>query len=149
MQPLDFCNLAERLIAREKNPEGYRSAISRAYYAAFLQAVDFLERMSVYLIGVNKHEQATNFLCAAGDPDINGAGMMLGDLRDIRNLADYELTRKDVETEAKAQQCVDNARDIIAKLNGCRIDPTRFAAVTAHVRARVATLRGLPPPSAP
>jgi uncharacterized protein (UPF0332 family) len=35
MRPHDFWRLADRLIANEKNPEGFRSAISRAYYAAF------------------------------------------------------------------------------------------------------------------
>ena len=149
MQPFDFCNLAERLIAREKNAEGFRSAISRAYYAAYLQAVDFLERMPVHLIGDSKHFQATTFLSDTGDADIDAVGVLLGIIRDDRNVADYDLARKDVETEAKAQECLDNAREIIAKLNGCRIDPTRFAAVTAHIRARVAVLRGIPPPPSP
>ena len=57
MQPLEFCNLADRLIATEQNPEGFRSAISRAYYGAFLQAVAFLELMPVFLVGANKHEE--------------------------------------------------------------------------------------------
>jgi hypothetical protein len=29
MQPLDFCNLAERLIRTEKNPEGFHPGVRR------------------------------------------------------------------------------------------------------------------------
>jgi len=39
MRPHDFWRLADRLLANEKNPEGFRSAVSRAYYAAFLTAL--------------------------------------------------------------------------------------------------------------
>jgi hypothetical protein len=37
MQPQAFYDLAERLFNNEKNPGGFRSAISRAYYGAFHQ----------------------------------------------------------------------------------------------------------------
>jgi uncharacterized protein (UPF0332 family) len=50
MRPHDFWRLADRMIANEKNPEGIRSAISRAYYAAFLTAVDFLAAMNISLL---------------------------------------------------------------------------------------------------
>ena len=53
MQPLEFCDLAERLILNEKNAAGFRTAISRSYYGAFLQARDFLGRMSIHLLGPN------------------------------------------------------------------------------------------------
>jgi hypothetical protein len=143
MQPLDFCNLAGRLIANEKNPEGFRSAISRAYYGAFLHAVAFLERMPVYLVGDNKHLELVRVLSDTGDDAVNEAGAALGDLRDERNFADYKLNRAHVEAEAVARRCLDVALDVIAKLNGCRVSATRFAAVTAHVQGRVARLRGL------
>jgi len=143
MQPQAFIDLAERLIAKEKNPEGFRSAISRAYYGAFLQAEDFLRRMNVYLITDKKHQELVLILAHTGDVDVDEAAAMLGDLRDERNRADYKLGDKDVETEAHAQECLDNAKDIIAKLNGCRIIPSRFHAVTAKIQVEVKRLRGL------
>src|SRR5262249_46875653 len=128
-----------------ENPEGFRTAISRSYYGAFLQAVMFLEAMPVYLVGDNKHQELLLILADTGDDAVNEAGAMLGDLREERNVADYKPHRKDVETEAKARQCLDNALDVIAKLNGCRISTPRFPLVTAHPLARVAHLRGLTP----
>jgi len=143
MQPLDFCNLADRLIATEKNPEGFRTAISRSYYGAFLQSVAFLELMPVYLVGDNKHLELLLILADTGDDAVNEASAILRTLREERNLADYRLDRKEVETEVKARDCLDDALDVIAKLNGCRISATRFPLVTAQTRARVARLRGL------
>lgn len=149
MKPFDFANLAERLIANEKNPEGFRIAISRAYYGAYLQGVEFLEAMSVTLTGTDKHNQLSQYLTHTGDQDVDEVGTLLATLRDDRNAADYKLARKDVETESVAQQCLDDSRDIIAKLNGCRIIATRFAAVSAQVIPRVNMLRGLSPPASP
>src|SRR5437867_2321447 len=109
MQPLEFCNLAGRLITAEKNPEGFRSAISRSYYGAFLHAVTFLELTSVYLISDNKHVELLLILADTGDDSVNEVGTILRTLREERNLADYRLDRKDAETEAKAQDCLDDA----------------------------------------
>jgi hypothetical protein len=145
MQPIDFCNLAERLIQNEKNPEGFRSAISRAYYGAFLQARDFLERLSIYLISGNKHEEIRQILSNTGDADVDFATGLLVLLRDQRNGADYDVADRSVEVEAEAQAGLDRAREIIAKLNGCRLGPSRLAVVAAQVRANVNRLRGLPP----
>ncbi len=142
MLPLAFCNLAERLIANEKNPEGFRSAISRAYYGAFLQAEEFLRRMSVHLASDNKHQELLRILADTGDADVDEAGAMLGDLREERNRADYKLKQRDVEVEEHAEQCLDNARDIIAKLNGCRLSRARLTAVTARIHEEVNRLRG-------
>ena len=144
MQPQAFVELAERLITNEKNPEGFRSAISRAYYGAFLQAEDFLRRMNVYLVTDKKHQEVLQILANTGDAEVDASSAMLGDLREERNRADYKLDDKSIEVEAHAQECLDNAKDILAKLNGCRIIPTRFQAVTVKLQAEVKRLRGLP-----
>jgi uncharacterized protein (UPF0332 family) len=143
MQPQSFLDLAERLIASEKNPAGFRSAISRAYYGAFLQAEDFLRRMNVFLAKDKKHQEIVQILADTGDADVNEASSMLGDLRDERNRADYKMDDKDAEIEAHAQQCVDNAKDLVAKLNGCRIAGSRFQAVALKIQTEVKRLRGL------
>lgn len=145
MQPLDFCDLAERLIQNEKNAEGFRSAISRAYYGAFHQAVDFLTRLSIYLVTTNKHEEVYLLLVNSGDASMNQAASALRALRDERNVTDYDLWDQSVEVEVRAQTALDDARDIIAKLNGCRLSTSRMATVTTQLRATVNRLRGLPP----
>ena len=50
MDPRAFLGLAKRLLDNEKNPEGLRSTVSRAYYAAFNVAAEFLDG-----IGVQSH----------------------------------------------------------------------------------------------
>jgi hypothetical protein len=145
MQPLEFCDLGERLIQNEKNAAGFRTAISRASYGAFLQARDFLFRMSIHLVAPNPHVEIIALLSNSGDADIGDAVRLLLVLRTTRNVADYDLNDLSVENEAVATQCVDDAREIIAKLNGCRISPSRFGPVTTQVRANANRLRGLPP----
>jgi hypothetical protein len=145
MQPLEFCDLAERLILNEKNAAGFRTAISRSYYGAFHQARDFLERLSIYLVTSNPHPEVIAILTGSGDADVDEAVRLLRDLRTIRNVADYDLRDQRPENEALATQCLIDARDVIAKLNGCRVSPARLASVTAQLRTNVNRLRGLPP----
>jgi uncharacterized protein (UPF0332 family) len=145
MQPLEFCDLAERLILNEKNPAGFRTAISRCYYGAFHQARDFLGRMPLSLVTANPHLEVIAILSNSGDVDVDDAIKLLRDLRDVRNVADYDLNDRSVENETLATRCLNEARDVIAKLNGCRLSTTRFAAVTTQARANANRLRGLPP----
>ena len=145
MRPHDFWRLADRLIANEKNPEGFRSALSRAYYSAFLTAVDFLDAMKIALLGVaSVHVELLNILGNTGDAALTSARDKLARLRDDRNAADYDLADKSVEGESNAQSRLADAFDVIAELNRCRLDAPRFAAVGAATRAWVKKLRGVP-----
>jgi uncharacterized protein (UPF0332 family) len=145
MRPHDFWRLADRLTAHEKNPEGFRSAISRAYYAAFLTAVDFLAAMNISLLGgAGVHIELLNVLGNTGDAALLLARDSLDTLRKQRNRADYDLTDVTVETEANAMIRVKEAFNVIAELNRCRLDKPRFAAVTTATRIWVKKLRGIP-----
>ena len=145
MRPHAFWQLADRLTISEKNPEGFRSAISRAYYAAFLTAVDFLGAMNISLLGSpGKHTELLNILGNTGDAAIDAAGDQLVRLRDERNKADYDLSNRGVESESNACFRVKEAFSVIAELNRCRLDAARFASVTAATQAWVKKLRGIP-----
>jgi uncharacterized protein (UPF0332 family) len=145
MRPHNFWLLAERLIANERNPEGFRSAISRAYYAAFLTAVDFLAAMNIYLLGGSGvHTELLNILGNTGDAALLVTRDSLDTLRNQRNKADYDLTDATVETEANAVIRLKGAFNVIAELNRCRLDAPRFAAVSAATRIWVKKLRGIP-----
>lgn len=145
MRPHDFWQLADRLVANEKNPEGFRSAVSRAYYAAFLTAEEFLATMNVSLLNRSGvHSELLTILGNTGDPALDAAMSFLSTLRDERNKADYDLKNTNVETEANARLRVNDAFDVIAELNRCRLDAARFAAVTVATRAWVKKLRGIP-----
>ncbi len=143
MKPFEFHQLAERLLNQEKNAPGFRSAISRAYYGAFLTAVEFLEGMSIYLVSQMPHKEVGDILADAGDPDLDEAGTMLGNLRSERNDADYKLHEKYVERLSHATQCVANAGLVIGRFSTCLAAAARLAAVSARLNARVKALRGL------
>jgi uncharacterized protein (UPF0332 family) len=145
MRPHDFWRLADRLTANERNPEGFRSAISRAYYAAFLTAVDFLAAMNISLLsGPGAHTELLNILGNTGDAALLLARDSLDTLRKQRNRADYDLTDTTVETEANALIRLKGAFNVIAELNRCRLDKSRFVAVSAATRVWVKKLRGIP-----
>jgi uncharacterized protein (UPF0332 family) len=145
MRPHDFWRLAERLTVNEKNPEGFRSAISRAYYAAFLTAVDFLAAMNISLLGgLGVHTELLNILGNTGDAALLLARDALDTLRKQRNKADYDLTNTKVETETNAMNRLKSAFKVIAELNRCRLDTPRFAAVSTATRLWVKKLRGIP-----
>jgi uncharacterized protein (UPF0332 family) len=145
MRAHDFWRLAERLIANEKNPEGFRSAVSRAYYASFLTAVDFLAAMNISLLGGSGvHTELLNILGNTSDAALSLTRDSLDTLRNQRNKADYDLLNTTVETEANALIRLKGAFNVIAELNRCRLDTPRFAAVSAATRIWVKKLRGMP-----
>jgi uncharacterized protein (UPF0332 family) len=130
MHASDFWDLADRLLVTENNPPGNRTAISRAYYAAFLTASDFLGAMGITLRGEKKHTDAAVILSNTNDPSVDAAGVLLGQLREERNKADYTMNSRDQEDNAYARPRVTEAQTVMATLNGCRLDASRFARVS-------------------
>src|SRR4051812_4386488 len=55
MQPFEFYVFTQNLLYTDQTAAARRSAISRGDYAAFLHAVEFLERMNVHLVTSNQH----------------------------------------------------------------------------------------------
>ena len=82
MQPQAFIDLAERLIAHEKNPEGFRSAISRAIMAPSCKPKISCIAHEHLPITDKKHQEVLQILADTGDNDVNEAAAILGDLRD-------------------------------------------------------------------
>jgi uncharacterized protein (UPF0332 family) len=136
MDPREFLNLAKRLVGSEQNPEGLRSAISRAYYAAFNVAAEFLDSIGCKIpedaIG---HKRAYFYLNNSGDQQLIVAAADLDNFRDIRNAADYHMDRKDVESKPIVDNWIDIANDFIAALDQCRAASQRFLNVSITVKA--------------
>src|SRR4051812_32107702 len=93
MNPRDFLDVADDLAAGLREAD-WRSAVSRAYYAAFHVGRRLLRRCGFV---VPEAEQAHGYvwlrLANSGHPDIQLAGNNLATLRRVRNLADYDLAR--------------------------------------------------------
>ena len=89
----EFLQLADELAAGTTEAE-WRSAVSRAYYAAFHVARDLLTACRFTAPrGDQAHAYLWLRLSNSVDPDLENAGSDLQTLRRNRNRADYDLTR--------------------------------------------------------
>lgn len=108
--PYQFLRHARTYLACEKDLQdaGWRSAVSRAYYGAFLQARD-----SAGITGqsASVHENTATYYL---NRHSSAVGNRLAELRRLRNSADYDLrctiSRRDAET------CIKKAQRIFAEL---------------------------------
>ena len=119
----DYFALAVTLAAGSSEAE-WRTAVSRAYYAAFHVARELFLSLG---FRVPQAERAHSYLwlrlANAGVADAQLAGNRLNALRGQRNRADYAplspLTRGTAANEVK------NAEDIITALDAAAIEPVR------------------------
>jgi hypothetical protein len=104
MDPREFHRQAVDLL-RGGQPVDCRSAISRAYYAAFSVAAEVLRTNGFPILeNHTAHEQVTRHLLGSEDQTVRRVGSQLGDLRGMRNKADYRLARTDVENLKTARK---------------------------------------------
>ncbi len=102
----------------------WRSASSRAYYAAFHIARRLLIGLG---FGVPRADRAHAYLwlrlANAGHPDVELAGNRLNHLRGERNAADYDENRSVVQPLAARH--VQSAEQIIQALDAAAVEPVR------------------------
>jgi hypothetical protein len=126
MNPRAFLELARRLLVSEPNPAGFRSTVSRAYYAAFNVASEFLRGMDCEVQEDAKgHKQAYFRLNNSGDPLLSQIASYLDDLRSERNVADYRLGMPHVEQEGVVRTWLEMASRIITELDTCNATDQR------------------------
>jgi hypothetical protein len=110
------------------DPATCRSAISRAYYAAFLVALEFLDRINVVVSrSPQAHVTVQHALNNCGSPALTAASTKLGALHSERLAADYDLARPNPERPAQAVAMLTLAQEVIDRLD-------RLVAGTAAVR---------------
>src|SRR5690348_13267517 len=116
MNPRAFLELAKRLLVNENNPEGLRSTLSRAYYAAFNVAAEFLGGIGCGIpLDATGHTKAYHYLNNCGDSVLVEAGVDLNNLRGQRNDADYKMNNRGVEREEVVRSWLDVAERIIQR----------------------------------
>lgn len=119
----EYLDLARALNAGSREAE-WRSAVSRAYYAAFHVAGELLVQVG---FAVPRGEQAHGYLWLrlsnCGDPNVVIAGRNLQHLRRERNRADYDGFRP--FHAATARNLVPIAEDVIQVLDSARKEPIR------------------------
>jgi hypothetical protein len=131
MDPREFYTLASEL-AQKSRPSETRTAISRAYYAVHNVGVEILSEMGFRISkGSACHADVWDRLSNSGDSIIGSVGVKLADLHSKRILADYRLTRKEIENRITAQALVEVARAMIKALDECRSAPKRLQIIKA------------------
>lgn len=131
MNPRDFHHLASQLV-NDTSPAALRSAISRAYYAAYNVAVEFLADLGFRVSkGPAGHGEVQHRLSNSEDTEVMQVGSQLTDLHSRRIQADYRLDRTDVENSKTVRALVEQTRRMIHILDSCRSEPRRTQITTA------------------
>lgn len=132
MNARDFLQVADDLASGSLEAE-WRSAVSRAYYAAFLVARDVLRRAGFRPPGdTASHAYVSRRLSNSSHPHIIGAGDRLRDMRRARGWADYDLDRPFPERVAVEQ--LTRAMDIVAALDALAATPGVLASAVTAMR---------------
>jgi uncharacterized protein (UPF0332 family) len=119
----DFLSLASRLPAGATEAD-WRTAVSRAYYAAFHVARRLFADWSFIVPRADRAHQYVVFrLSNSGESAVEQAGRDLETLRRLRNRADYDETP--VLTQSQAAAAVQLADGIIQVLDAARQEPAR------------------------
>lgn len=127
---------ARALLTPALDAAACRSVISRAYYAAFHVALEFLERIKV-VVGQSPQAHVTvqHALNNSGDPNLAQVSSWLRTLYQERLAADYDLARPTLEQPGRATQRATLAGDLIDQLDrllagtaGVPFDPVSAAA---------------------
>lgn len=101
--PEDFRRLAARLVQRQCDAAEARTAISRAYYAAFLVVKGLLDPSFRFEKTAECHAQIQMVLVNCDSEDARRISRKLDDLRSIRNRADYDTVDASVNQLANAR----------------------------------------------
>ena len=88
------------------------------------------------------HNQTVRLLQQSGDPTLQAAGGILGDLHTLRLKADYNLKRTDVEKMKVVQAAIETATSIFDDFDAFTGDSARRSAVTIALGPRYKTITG-------
>jgi uncharacterized protein (UPF0332 family) len=146
--PRDLINLANDLCEDDREV-AWRTAASRAYYAAFHAAAQLLEQAG-FEVSNSEQAHAYLWLCLenCGHADVQAAGMKLKDLRATRNLADYRRTSTFAHPFATGQVLA--ALGVLDLLESVQESPPTLARIADAIRVyerdvlRVVSYRGSP-----
>jgi hypothetical protein len=129
MNPEEFVSLAGWLAANSAttNAEArFRSAVSRAYYGAFLFSLRVLSEFGVRVPENHRgHDIAVKTLLDTGHVRAISAARLIGDLRSNRNTADYNLRNPKYRRQRNAMLAVQDAENALIELRACLVEPAR------------------------
>ncbi|HXG09006.1 MAG TPA: HEPN domain-containing protein [Gemmataceae bacterium] len=131
MNGRDFLTVAKALL-NAATEAAWRSAVSRAYYAAFHVARQMMEDLGFTVPrGDRAHAYLWLRLSNCGDVQVQDAGRRLNNLRGQRNHADYDIAVPLLHATAAGQ--VQIAERIIQLLDAATVEPTRSQITNAMI----------------
>ena len=117
MDPRNFLTTAHELATKTSATEAdLRTAVSRAYYAAFNAGLEHLARLNPAWERLN-HGEVARYLSNSGNPDIETAGKNLERLHRMRITADYRMRDPKLKNKNTVMFWLRRARDIIDSLD--------------------------------
>ncbi len=126
IEAIEFLEFAAFLAAQNRNEVARRSAVSRAYYAAFHLARAFLKEVGVDVpANATGHEFIVLRLENCGHPEAYEAGSLLIDLRRERNRADYVLVDRRFESVENVRAAIETASEFQRLLMNVSAEPAR------------------------
>lgn len=129
MDPRDFLTLAQQL-ASASTEAAWRSAASRAYYAAFHVAGKLMRDLGFTVPHADRaHGHVWLRLSNSGNSRIEHAATSLNNSRRDRNRADYDLHLSVQQTAIQRQ--IPAAAGIIRDFEAAALEPTRKAITNA------------------
>jgi uncharacterized protein (UPF0332 family) len=125
MEGKEFLIVAQKLV-QMRSEAAIRSAVSRAYYSAFITGRKLLIDLGFSLqIDASVHEQVYRLLHNAGIPSIKDTAASLKNLRIRRVQADYDMENRDFQSQTECELNIALAKFIIAQLESCSQQPLR------------------------
>jgi uncharacterized protein (UPF0332 family) len=119
LDPVEFQETAKRLLSCAACEGDYRSCISRAYYSVFHAACEALlagvRDKKLRIVGeISKrknlgHDKVVRYLKRAEDDKVKAVGDALGNLRQDRTRADYDLWRE--FDRERAEDAIEDAEE--------------------------------------
>lgn len=129
MNPREFNELAKKL-ANSRSPAEIRSAISRAYYAAFNVGLEILGGMDPKWKSLD-HDKLPDYLQLSGDAEFQEIASRMDEFRTIRNSADYHMDNLKPEDRNTANLWCLHAEHIMKTLEDRGKGPNRKRIVDA------------------
>jgi len=125
MEGKAFLEIAQQLVQKRTEP-ALRSAISRAYYAAYNCCIQLLGELG-FRFGQHApaHEKVYQYLRNAGIIEIQDAADILNRLRRRRNSADYDMTSIEFQNHIVCQLDLAKAQAIILQIEKYSHEPFR------------------------
>ena len=121
MNPELFLSMAQTLKSTAGRPEFYRTAIGRAYYAAYNVGIQVLDSFGIRLkSGPGGHGELQQCLGACGDSDCVRISDRLRTLHSRRIRADYRMNDGPSETPDEAEAACLDALQIVKVLKSLR-----------------------------